>query len=351
MSGTHAEYLKTGHFAGLDGLRLLAILPVIAHHATPRPLSGIAGKGAVGVDLFFVLSGFLITTLLLREHRVRGRVRLGRFFVRRALRIFPLYYAVLALYVGAALRQPADSPERAHLLGNLVYHASYTANWFVNYDVPHAVPFSFSWSLCVEEQFYLLWPWLVFALGSRTALLWTMSTWMALDVWLTHGGLALPAGGTAMRVSTSFSTAIGAGVLLSLVFDGPRGFAVLSRLLEGRWVAPLALCGVLGLLALPFTPYLALCAALAALVGAVVLGGGVFGALLDHPLAVWGGRLSYAAYLTHITALALVRRSFPSHADSFAFVFGLGLPLALALAFVAHVFVERPFLQLREHGR
>ncbi len=351
MSATHADYLKIAHFRGLDGLRLLAILPVIAHHATPRPLSGIGGKGAVGVDLFFVLSGFLITTLLLRERRVRGGVRLGRFFVRRALRIFPLYYAVLGLYVGVAFLQPADSPERTHFLSHLVYHASYTANWFVNYDVPHAVPFSFSWSLCVEEQFYLIWPWFVFALRSRTALLWTMITWMTLDVWLTHGGLALPVGGTAFRVSTSFSTAIGAGVLLALVFDGPRGFAVLSRLLGGRWAAPLALFGVLGLLALQFTPYLALCAALAALVGAVVLGGGILGAVLDHPVAIWGGRLSYAAYLTHIIALALVRRSVPSQADSFAFVFGLGLPLALGLAFVAHVSVERPFLRLRELSR
>ena len=86
----YARFIGTQQLPGLDGLRCLAILPVLWHHATPRLLPGVLGKGAVGVDLFFALSGFLITTLLLRERRANGAIKLGAFYVRRSLRIFPL---------------------------------------------------------------------------------------------------------------------------------------------------------------------------------------------------------------------------------------------------------------------
>jgi peptidoglycan/LPS O-acetylase OafA/YrhL len=75
---THDHYLGTSRFPSLDGLRCLAVLPVVWHHATPRPPSGLLGRGPLGVDLFFAISGFLITTLLLRERRARGAVSVGR---------------------------------------------------------------------------------------------------------------------------------------------------------------------------------------------------------------------------------------------------------------------------------
>src|SRR6478735_11882032 len=105
--------------ARVDGLRGLAILPVIWHHATPRLLPGVWGKGAVGVDLFFALSGFLITTLLLRERRATGGVRLGAFYARRSLRIFPLYYLVLGFYALRALQTQATSEVARHFLHGL----------------------------------------------------------------------------------------------------------------------------------------------------------------------------------------------------------------------------------------
>src|SRR4051812_26046578 len=90
----HAAYLGTAHFASLDGLRFLSIAPVVWHHCTSGPLPGVLGKGPIGVELFFAISGFLITTRLIREQRARGAVAIGQFYTRRALRIFPLYYAV-----------------------------------------------------------------------------------------------------------------------------------------------------------------------------------------------------------------------------------------------------------------
>ena len=93
------RFVETRHFPALDGLRGLSILAVIWHHAVDP--AGIWGY--FGVSLFFAISGFLITTLLLRERAATGRISLRNFYMRRTLRIFPLYYAVVALYVVVVL--------------------------------------------------------------------------------------------------------------------------------------------------------------------------------------------------------------------------------------------------------
>ena len=141
----HGRYLATTRFPSLDGLRCLAIVPVFWHHCTTGPLAGILGRGPLGVDLFFAISGFLITTLLLRERDATGRVAAGAFYARRALRIFPLYYGVLLLYaVNAGFFMP-HGEQRAHFLRSLPFFATYTTNWFVDFAVAHPVSFAFAW--------------------------------------------------------------------------------------------------------------------------------------------------------------------------------------------------------------
>jgi peptidoglycan/LPS O-acetylase OafA/YrhL len=349
----HERFLTSRHLPGLDGLRCLAILPVIWHHATPRLLPGVGGKGAVGVDLFFALSGFLITTLLLRELREHGRVSLRGFYARRSLRIFPLYYAVLGAY---ALREllHASLPSAAHFLHGLPYHATYTANWFLNYDVPHPIVFAFSWSLCVEEQFYWVWPGLVALVRQRLLLALLMGLAIAIDYGAEHGALSalLPAGSQAARIVTSFATPIGFGSLLALALDSSLGFRWLSLVLGWRWAAPLLLLLSIGWLMVPATPYLSLSITLAALVGAVALRpDSAFVWLLERAPVRRLGTLSYALYLLHITALGLIRRFVPSVAESAVLVFGLGLPLSVLFAEAAHRAIERPFLRMRHRFR
>src|SRR5690349_17266541 len=145
------------HLPVLDGVRCLAITGVVWHHSLPRPVPGWLGRGHAGVPLFFALSGFLITRLLIAEHRATGHVALGRFWLRRSVRIFPLYYAVLAGFVvWLGLLAPTEATR--HFFSSLPFHASYTSNWFVDYRVPHPVWFGFAWSLATEEQFYVWWP-------------------------------------------------------------------------------------------------------------------------------------------------------------------------------------------------
>jgi peptidoglycan/LPS O-acetylase OafA/YrhL len=349
-SAAFERFLRARHLPGLDGLRGLAILPVIWHHATPRPLAGVWGKGAVGVDLFFALSGFLITTLLLRERREQGKVRLGAFYARRSLRIFPLYYAVLAGYVMLALLMPAGTPQAGHFLSSLPYHATYTANWLVDYNVPHAVMFAFSWSLCVEEQFYAVWPLLVALVPRRALLALVMSAAIVVDYLADHGAFTAlaPAGSISLRVLTSFATPIGCGSLAALALDTAPGFELARRTLGRRAAAPLLLLAAIALLCLPSTPYLPLSFTLAGLVAAVAIRpDSGLAWLLEQRTLRWVGAVSYAAYLLHVSALGLVRRALPGWRETAPMVFALGLLLSLAFAFAAHALIERPLARVR----
>jgi peptidoglycan/LPS O-acetylase OafA/YrhL len=353
-AAAHARYLGTAELPGLHGLRALAIVPVIWHHATPRPLPGLLGKGPVGVDLFFALSGFLITTLLVRERRRTGQISLTKFYARRSLRIFPLYYLVLAGYAAQAFTLGPGSAMAQHFWRSLPFHATFTANWWVDYAVAHPVMFAFSWSLCVEEQFYWVWP-VLLALGARLGILrLAILAAILLDSLAEQGALeaVLPVGSLGLRMLTSFAAPIGFGAWLALVLDTPRGFGLVSGVLGRPLVAPLLLLVSVGLLSLPTTPYAALSLCLACLVGAVTLTPqAAFTRWLERPALRAIGAYSYAAYLLHVTALGLVRHALPTLREQALLVFALGLPLTLLLAAAAHRLIERPLLALRARFR
>lgn len=159
MNDAYSEYRSTKTFASLDGLRAASIAAVVWHHTAGTTVGGdgpidvLLSRGFLGVDMFFVLSGFLIDTLLLREREAHGEIRLGRFYARRALRIFPLYYAILAmLAVFLGFVRPSAGWAGA-FFDKLPYYLTYTSNW-----LPDATVLAVTWSLATEEQFYLVWP-------------------------------------------------------------------------------------------------------------------------------------------------------------------------------------------------
>jgi hypothetical protein len=157
----HRSFLDQRYFPLLDGLRCLAILGVVWYHAAaPSYASGPLSRGFEGVSLFFVISGFLITTLLLREQSETGDISLRSFYLRRTLRIFPVYYGVLAFYALLVFLQERHSTAGAQFWHNLPFFMTYTSDWFVNADSDRVI-FLFSWSLATEEQFYLFWPWII----------------------------------------------------------------------------------------------------------------------------------------------------------------------------------------------
>ena len=156
----HAEFRATRYFSSLDVLRAFAILAVIWHHTAASAFDSALGhKGYHGVTLFFAISGFLIVTLLLREKAATGSVAMLPFMIKRALRILPLYYATLLLYVIVVALLERDPVARGQFMANLPAFATFTSNWFVAIDAPRVI-FYFAWSLAAEEQFYLIWPWI-----------------------------------------------------------------------------------------------------------------------------------------------------------------------------------------------
>jgi peptidoglycan/LPS O-acetylase OafA/YrhL len=154
------------YLPGLDGLRALAVAVVIAYHLG----LGWAGGGLLGVGVFFTLSGYLITDILLSQWRKHGRLDLKDFWIRRARRLLPALFVVLAVVAAwVAIAYPSQVPA---VRGGIVAAALYVSNWwfitqngsyFARFGPPS--PVSHLWSLAVEEQFYLLWPWVVLTGG------------------------------------------------------------------------------------------------------------------------------------------------------------------------------------------
>lgn len=349
MAETYAEYRATRRFGSLDGLRGLAVAGVVWHH-THRGFSGLPGslRGYLGVDLFFVLSGLLITTLLLRERDSAGSIALGRFYARRALRIFPLYYGVLLALSVLFLASP-DRGMAAPFFEDLPYLATYTSNWI------HAGTFLvIAWSLAAEEQFYLVWPPLLRALGDGAY--WLVGVVIAVSVAATLGALdPLLADllGPRFRqldmVQATFAP-IAFGVLGAALLHSPRGFGVARRLLGGRVAAPLALALVVLVANAPTPEPLSwprplVQVAMVVLVLACVVreDHGLAAPLRWRPLARLGV-VSYGVYLLHVFALQGTRPLLEGGPRVEGDLFAVTLAASWGLAELSFRFWEGPFL-------
>lgn len=351
LERAHAAYLAARRFPSLDGLRCLSILPVIWHHSTAGPIEGFFGKGPVGVDLFFAISGFLITTLLLRERSGQGRISLRDFYVRRSLRIFPAYYAVLGLYALRGLVFLGDTPENRHFFKSLLYYATYTSNWFVDFGVPHPVIFAFAWSLATEEQFYLVWPWVLrFSRGWLAPAAFMIGIF-ALDQ-ATERGLIFAPDSLAHRMVASIAAPICLGALLGIALHYRGSFGTVWRVIGHRWSAPAALTAVVGMLIADGVPLVWVHAALAVLVSAVCV-------RPDHGLrwmleASWAkrvGAVSYGMYLFHVSMITAVKAALPASWRVAVVIFPLATGATLILALASYRYFEAPFLRIADRFR
>lgn len=174
MPAPLAKSPAQGHIPALDGIRGLAIFMVLCVHFfmsfTPQNflehlIQSISGRGTLGIDLFFMLSGFLITGILLDSKSDSRYLR--NFLVRRFLRIFPLYYLVLGLVLVTLLLLPQDQ-QTAKVWEAQPWAWTYLFNFFIACEGAWTVPYiGHFWSLAVEEQFYLVWPFIVYHLSAQ----------------------------------------------------------------------------------------------------------------------------------------------------------------------------------------
>jgi peptidoglycan/LPS O-acetylase OafA/YrhL len=350
----------------------VAILLVIAYHGwdyhgpneVGRALTAVARQGWVGVDVFFAMSGFLITRILLAS---RDSPRYySSFWVRRSLRIFPLYYAVLTLLVAAVLGAAAVGIE----LGDLTVDQAkrswinylYLSNFAVAWLGSNVILLDISWSLAVEEQFYLLYPVVVRRL-SRRRLELAMVAAIALAIplrWFSfryvpgtvHGPYALP-------YCRMDALAVGCLAALLLERSDRSAARVVARAALPLWIAAAVtvLAFMRNELVMVLIGYLLVSAATAATILRVQLGEWAWlTRQLRRPLLVQVGKLSYGIYLLHLFVRAGVNRvpwlgatsadrnTIPVVAVRFVLIGGVGI----LLAWLSWRFFESKFLRLKD---
>jgi peptidoglycan/LPS O-acetylase OafA/YrhL len=347
----------------LDGLRFYAFLGVFVCHTLPyeeafyrglhMPLpwlwGAISKSGAAGVDLFFALSAFLITSILLRERQQTGGISLRRFYLRRVLRIWPLYFFLVALGAVLGHTMAHQSLPWYYIAGYLLF----VGNWV------HAVfgqPTSICsplWTVSIEEQFYLIWPVLMKLVGRRGMIIAGFVTLLLATVSRVGFMLAGWSGGFIYYGSTSRSDSLALGILLALFLDrlprparatrwlllsgGLTGWIVSSRWLNEQ-PGPVDMRMVLGRLMV----------SLAA--GAILYAGlDSRSRLLRGDWVLRLGKVSYGLYMLHLTViLVLVSLLHPVWGWQLLATKLLAFCMTVVVALASYRWLESPFLRMKD---
>jgi peptidoglycan/LPS O-acetylase OafA/YrhL len=339
-------WLTRGRIPSLDGLRALAVLLVFYEHAMVT--SGFPqvarlprlNPGPFGVQIFFVISGFLITTLMLRQQHQTGRLDLGRFYRARFLKILPPYAALLGAIALLAALGLARVPARDWLAAG-----TFTMNWTTG----HAWEVAHAWSLSIEEHFYLVWPFLfaVSAVHSRRAAWAAVAlcpAWRCLAAWLWPSAYYMASFWTIGRID-----GIAVGCLLAFAAWEPRHRARLDALAADGWRTLgflLALVLLRAATYLSWRFFIVVSPTADSLVLAVLLWTVVrrpdtqLGGLLNRPWLQALGLASYSLYLWQQLFLDGRRTGFLCQ-------FPQNVLLALAAGWLSYQLIEKPIVQLK----
>lgn len=347
--------MQNRYYLGLDGLRGVAVAVVLLAHASVPFLE----SGGVGVDIFFTLSGFLITSILLTEWVRHGSIAIKNFYARRFLRLLPCLWLTVAAYLVCFCAMSGTIPR--HALKDAGAALLYVMNWVRAYDYGGTGALGHTWSLAIEEQYYLLWPFLIVMLNRlglsrrrqgwllasaalllalhRAALVGNVSAgrlYFGLD---THADGLLLGSALACFLSGSGGQPLSAGwsKLISYVF-APGAVAGLA-VVAGCWTwndpgmglygyAAAAICSGLLVLDLVASPH----------------------SLLRRPLSagplVWAGKVSYGLYLWHFPIYAIINRNISGVTWQHTLLVGGTLSVLVAAA--SYYLVERRFLRLKD---
>lgn len=338
------DWAPMGFVPGLDGIRAIAVIVVVAYHGNWFGLQG----GFVGVDVFFTLSGFLITRLLIDEHHRRGSVSMKNFYIRRGLRLLPALFGLVAgVWLAAALLDAPRLEDR--LAPRSLWALSYVANWRDVVTGTHGGPFSHLWSLSVEEQFYVLWPIVAVVLLRRQGVAAVRRVagalavaFALLTVWRHWSGDS--------GFDIYFATHSHGGILLLLGAWLGASVDVLTKVGEdlGR---KLSMVGVAGIVVISFIPdrFGDLHAGFAYIPIAAMSVAVIIGAVADKrpSILTWAplrqiGKSSYGVYLWHIPMFAISKAMFPEIDPRIRITVGTAIAVT-----ISHWLIERPAMKLK----
>jgi len=319
----------------LDGIRAFCIIFTIVNHVPGKPDYI---DGTVGVDVFFALSGWLITWLLLEERRSAGAIDLKAFYIRRFFRIVPLYYFTIVVYAAAAVLfflATASSAKIQELLEAIAYLLTFNSEYRSS---EAGTVFGHAWTLGIEEKFYVVWPALIVIFRK-----WVFGSVVCAAVSVSI--LIAAFGYNDFLARGYFGLGFGAGVAL-LVDRSPRSL----KWLHDRSLAGAALCSMagmyVGLILMPNVLWsLGIAASAAIMIGSLWFRQGqILSRFLSSGPLPWLGTLTYAIYLFQSLAInvgqVIVNRV---HApQNFVLVFIASYCVAVLVAWIVHALVERP---------
>lgn len=351
--GDRPATFELGYSPALDGLRGLSILAVLGFNGH---LSFVRG-GFIGVDIFFVLSGFLITSLLVQEHNRGAGIRLRNFYFRRALRLLPALFGLMSFC--AAYATLFQSREKALITWKgILYTLFYVANWAQIDSLSASIgALSHAWSLSVEEQFYILWPLLLIALLKlrktrivavlliliAVSVAWSAFLWQHQPNYLrmyfgsdTRANELLIGCLAALLVSWGSLPKLRYARVTFRLLSVAGSAGVLYSIFAARYYSSFVYNGGFALISL----------GVAAIIIDVVVFRSPLGRAVGFKPLVWIGKISYGLYLWHFPIFYALRQSLASRVNPFVLAV-LCVVAVFVIATLSHYFLEKPFLKLR----
>jgi len=348
-STSRAQY-PLGYLPGLDGARGLMTLAVLGAHTRMALLPG----AAVFMDCFFAMSGYLITSILLSDYRKLSRIDFRKFYVRRFMRLFPALAAMLlTLLVIAAL----FSPEFKERLIDVAVALFYISNYWGAFDTHGLWYTGHTWSLSVEEQFYLLWPIVLLALLRWAGISWrTVAAILVLAfcfalwrAWLTYDGATIERlynSSDTRADALLFGCALAVAMKLVELPKHPRVCAAL-----GWSLVPLTIADLI--IALTVDQHMRWYYYIAPLLGAwpaciftvalIQPYRNFMHTFLEHPVPVFCGRICYGLYIWHYPVFLFLHQNDVPYIG----VFLIGWPIVFSLATASYYFIERHAMKAR----
>ncbi|MEP7077105.1 MAG: acyltransferase [Acidobacteriota bacterium] len=349
------------HFPALDGLRGIAVLAVMACHLEflMPALHPIVQGGFLGVDIFFVLSGFLITSILLSEQDATGTIDLKNFFTRRFLRLGPaLWFFLICLYLGGNILLPADEAKIIFENDNFFYTVFYLMNWHRAYGSGSTGDLNHTWSLAIEEQFYIIWSLALYTafsgtLARKKIAILTAGFIAILILWRVVRAVSVADLDVIYYSTDTRIDGLLIGCLASLIYCW-RLFPV--EIFASAGFRAAAIVSPILALAIYFEfshhdllLYVGTLSVFSATIAVIILWlvtrqKSVAHTFLENRFLTWTGRISYSLYLWHHCMYEFSRTLFNSEILQAV----MGVIFAVVASCVSYILIERPIVKIKD---